>query len=504
MQDATPLAWWQTQRAMLLLAIAATVPLWWTSMPWMIDVPAHVARFHIQQAIGESPELARHFNFTWRLIPNLGVDLLVALLAKLVGLLTTVKIVTALIPALTVLGICAVARALHGRITTVSLFALPLSYSYPFQFGFLNSCLSVALALLTFALWLKSTQPRRLIVAAIAAPVLIVTHAIGWGVLGVLIGGATIATLWQERAGLHRWVGHGASTVAPLLWPLAILIAWRGDSQSAVGLWFDWRNDLIWTASMLRDRWLVLDAVATIAVMTAATLPLWRRGRFGYVPTVIVPAILLSLLSLAMPNQLLGSMFAATRLIPVSVMVAIIAVRELRPVPYWVGWTALALFAARLVSVTVSQLDAEHVAQGQLAALDHVPRGARVLAIVHEQCEQRWQMPRLWHLPSVATIRRDALVNDLFAAPGQLLSVRSKTGSEWWNLPRQVVPNPDCRRGQWPSYHDTRSRIPWKDIDYLWVLNSERDDMKGDRRARMVWTNGKTRLYRVVAKVRAE
>ncbi len=497
MQDATPLAWWQTRRAMLLLAIAAATPLWWTSIPWMIDVPAHVARFHIQQTIGQSPELARHFDFTWRLIPNLGVDLLVVPLGKLFGLLPAVTIVTALIPALTVLGIMAVVRAVHGRITTISLFALPLAHSYPFQFGFMNSCLSVALALLMFALWLRSGHGWRIVVAAVAAPLLIVTHAIGWGVLGVLIGGATIATLWQERATPATWVWQGGRTVLPLLWPLAILIAWRGDSHNAIGLWFDWRNDLVWLAGMLRDRWIVLDVPATIAVVAAATLPIWRPHRFAYVPIIVVPATILTVLSLTMPNELLGSMFAATRLIPVAAMIAIIAVSETRALPRWVGWIALALFAARLISVTISQLEAERTVQTQIAALDRLPRGARVMALVLEHCEQRWQLPRLWHLPSVATIRRDALVNDLFAAPGQLLSVRDPSVSHWWTLPGQAVPRQGCRRGQWPVFDDSLARVPWRDVDYLWVLNSDRDRIPRDRPVTLVWNNGSTQLYRV-------
>ncbi|KQN40785.1 hypothetical protein ASG37_03150 [Sphingomonas sp. Leaf407] len=497
MQDATPIAWWQTQRATVLLAVAAAVPLCWTTIPWLTDVPAHVARFHIQQTIGQSPELAGHFDFTWRLIPNLGVDLLVVPLGKLFGLLPAVTIVTALIPALTVLGIFAVVRAVHGRVTTISLFALPLAHSYPFQFGFLNSCLSVALALLVFALWLRSGQGQRILVAAVAAPLLIVTHAIGWGVLGVLIGGATIATLWQERARPAAWVRQGGGTVLPLLWPLAILIAWRGDSHNAIGLWFDWRNDLIWLAGMLRDRWIALDGTATIAVLAAATLPVWRSRRFAYVPVIVVPAVILAILSLAMPNELLGSMFAATRLIPVAIMLAILAVREMRPLPRWIGWIALALFAARLISVTTSQLAAEHTAQTQIAALDRLPRGARVMALVREHCEQRWQLPRLWHLPSVATIRRDALVNDLFAAPGQLLSVRDRTGSNWWTLQGQAVPRQGCRRGQWPVFDDLLTRVPWRDIDYLWILNSERDRIRRDHPVTLVWNNGRTQLYRV-------
>ncbi|MGC7532537.1 hypothetical protein ACPWML_26320, partial [Pandoraea pneumonica] len=65
-----------------------------------------------------------------------------------------------------------------------------LAYCYPFQFGFANFALSMALALCLFALWLRLGRLRRFrLRAAIFIPascLLWLCHTFGWGVLGVL------------------------------------------------------------------------------------------------------------------------------------------------------------------------------------------------------------------------------------------------------------------------------------------------------------------------------
>ncbi len=503
MQDATPPAWWQTSRAMILLALLSAVPPCFATIPWLNDVPAHVARYHVQETIGQSPALARFFTFDWHFIPNLGVDLLVVPLGRLFGLLPAVTIATMLIPVLTVVGILWIAREAHGRITTTSLFALPLAYSYPLQFGFLNSCLSVAVALLAFASWLRHERHGRRVTQGVAvalfAPLLIVVHATGWGVFCVLVGGATAAKLAATRPAPFTWLKRSVVAALPLLWPVPILIAWRGNGDDAIGWWLRWDLDMMWVMSILRDRWLPLDILATVIVFGAALAPLWWALRFRYALALVVPAAILMLLGLTMPNKFLGSMFAAVRLIPVGVTVAILAVREVRSLPRWVGWFALSLFAARLISVSVSQVEAERAAETQLAALDHVPVGARIMALTLERCQKRWQLPRLWHLASVATIRRDAAVNDLFATPGQLLGIRDPAKSKWLAVPGQAAPDRSCPRSQWPVFDDVLAQVPWSEVEYLWVLNSDRDRVARRYPVVLIWTNGRTQLYRVNA-----
>ncbi|RZM20609.1 MAG: hypothetical protein EOP67_53770, partial [Sphingomonas sp.] len=153
-QDTT-LHWWQTRGFVVAVALASMIPLLWPEIPPLVDLPGHMGRYRVQLAIADNPWLNQWYNFRWQMIGNLGIDLLIVPLAPIFGLQLAVKLIVMAIPALTVTGLLWIAREVHGRIPATALFALPLAYSYPFQFGFVNFALGMALALNLFALWLR-------------------------------------------------------------------------------------------------------------------------------------------------------------------------------------------------------------------------------------------------------------------------------------------------------------------------------------------------------------
>jgi len=118
-------------------------------------------RYRIELDLAHSPSLQRFYGYEWAPIGNLGVDLLIIPLAKLFGLEPAAKLIVLAIPALTAIGMLWVAREVHGRIPPTALMALPFIYSFPFLFGFLNFSLSVALAFLSFGLWLHLARTGR-------------------------------------------------------------------------------------------------------------------------------------------------------------------------------------------------------------------------------------------------------------------------------------------------------------------------------------------------------
>src|SRR6185436_13971259 len=172
------------------VVLFSAIPLLWPDVPPLLDLPGHMGRYRVQLDLATSPDLQQYFGFRWQVIGNLGVDLLVQLLAPLMGLEPAVKLIVCAIPVLTVGGMLWVAREVHGRVPPTALFAIPLAYNFPFLFGFVNFALSMALAFLAFALWLRLARLGRLkLRAAVFVPisfVLWISHAFGWGTLGVL------------------------------------------------------------------------------------------------------------------------------------------------------------------------------------------------------------------------------------------------------------------------------------------------------------------------------
>ena len=96
--------WWEQRWALLAFMLLATVPLLWPDIPPLVDLPGHMGRYRVQLDFAGSPELQQFYRFEWALIGNLGVDLLVIPLSKIVGLEMAVKLIVITIPPMTTAG----------------------------------------------------------------------------------------------------------------------------------------------------------------------------------------------------------------------------------------------------------------------------------------------------------------------------------------------------------------------------------------------------------------
>jgi signal transduction histidine kinase len=124
-----------------------------------------------------------------------------------------------------------------GRITPLALFALPLAYCYPVQFGFLNFALGQALATLALALWIAMGRrgwiAARWVVFVPLSCALWVCHLVAWVLLGVFAGMDELARRWRPRdwaAGGWRallWAGLRAGLATScLVAPLVLRMVW--------------------------------------------------------------------------------------------------------------------------------------------------------------------------------------------------------------------------------------------------------------------------------------
>ena len=96
--------WWNTRGFVIVALLLAALPLLWPPIPPLIDLPSHMGSFHVALNAGSSAAFSKYFEFHWEVIGNLGVDLLVMPLAKLVGVELATKAIVILIPVLTVGG----------------------------------------------------------------------------------------------------------------------------------------------------------------------------------------------------------------------------------------------------------------------------------------------------------------------------------------------------------------------------------------------------------------
>lgn len=479
------LYWWQTRWFVLAAVIVAAIPLIWPAIPPIVDLPGHMGRYRVQLDRDVYPWLNDWYKFEWSLIGNLGIDLLIEPLAPLIGLEPAVKLIVLSIPMLTVGGLLWIAHEVHGRIPATALFALPLAYGYPFQFGFVNFALSMGLALCLFGLWLRMArlgQIRwRAVVFVPLSCLLWVCHTFGWGVLGVLAFSSEMIRQHDHRkdaGGGHwfqSWVRAGVGCI-PLALPMVLMVAWRSgaDVTGQTADFFYWRTKIAWVLMALRDRWLWFD-VASMAVIYLVLFKALRDPRIEYSRHLGLSALMMLAVYIVLPRIVFGSAYADMRMAPFLIAIAVIAIRPKPGTTFRhaaiLAALGLSFYAARLTATTISYALFARDYEEELAALPHVPVGARLISFVGHNCHNAWRMSRLEHLPAIALERRMAYTDDQWSMAGaQLLTARYTAAGGYAHDPTQIVTEVKCAREWWRPVNYALARFPRDAFDYVWLI----------------------------------
>ncbi len=397
----------------LVMAVLCAVPFVFARYPQMSDYPAHLARYRIMLDGGSSPDLARFYAFTWQWSGNLGVDILIRPLAQVLGLETAARIIAAMIPVLTGLGLLAVEWALRRRIGMGALLAMAAIWSPALALGFLNFTLSLALALFAFALWveLKAWRWRALLFVPTGLMVWL-CHQSGWGVLGILVLGHEWQVSGWRRALIAPW-----PLLAPLI-PALLLGSGAAGALSYGKLIGTYKWGIWWRALRVEDQWLDVGTAGLLALAVLLALGFRRiDGRLGRA------ALILGVLATVMPRHLAGGDYADYRLTAVALMLGCLAMD-------WVpsrraAWLAPALLALRLAGIaSVWQRDSAEL-DAMLQGVNHLPQGAVLAQAVLFELDD-WHFGHFEHAAGYAVVRRDALVNTNFAVKGvHMLAVRA-------------------------------------------------------------------------------
>lgn len=501
-----PVGWWQSPWLLAAIIVTAAIPILLTDVPPLVDLPGHMGRYKVQLDLDRSEALRRFFDYDWALIGNLGIDLLVVPLSALFGLETAVRLITAAIPVLTVWGLLLVAREVHGRIPPTAFFALPFAYGYPFLFGFTNFALSMALALLAFGLWLHLARLGRFrLRAAIFLPaslILFFCHTFGWGALGVMCFSAELVRQIDRGKRLIPAGFHAGLHCLALTPPILFILAWRSGGGGQTTDWFNWEAKYYWIKWALRDRWAWFDIGSLLLVIGLMLVASWNR-KIEYSRNLLASMLFLVLVFVLLPRIIFGSAYADMRLVPYLFALGLIAIRlkGAATIRFAAIMATLALSFAgiRLAGTTASFLIYDRDYDRQLAALDVVPHGARLVSLVGRSCGEPWAVTRREHLPAMATVRREAFTNDQWAMTGaSLLTVDYPAGGWFVNDPSQIVTPRKCRWEQWLPIADALKRLPREAFDYVWLIGPPSYDPALVRGMVPIWRDGTSVVYRIV------
>ena len=484
----------------LVVCLLLVLPFLVVTIPPLTDVPGHMGSA-AAAAFANDRTFASFMGFDWHLVPNLGTDLFVAMTRKMVGITGAYRLAAAVIPPLLGVGILMVARALNPRGAAAIGWALVFVYCYPFNYGFLNYMLGVALALIGFASWMMLDQRPafRELATWIALPLLFLCHVVAGCLFVLFVGSRELAGL-RRRDQLGRFLRH----VRPLASSVLILLLWRLGAQSFVG-----RNHtgvhikLNALVMLLRDQNRLLDQGSLVAAVAVFALGWWKGAR----PHRAVRPALLALLVLFVvtPSSLSGSSFADERLLPLLPILAFATQDWSRAAPRLarlVLLSGLLLFVGRLGLTFASFVAYDARYTTELAALRHVPEHSRVLVLNGVYCSARdhWRTDRLGHLGDLAIVYRRSWTNSEWDVDGaHLLQIRYRPSVTFYDDPSQYVWESACRNlGEGRrDMHDVLPTIPYAGIDYLWLIDAALPSGYSDPRLALRWRDDISALYAV-------
>ena len=440
------------RRIALFVVLAALVaPLFITAIPPLLDYPNHLARMAILVQAGRDADLSAMYAIDWHIVPNLGMDMVVPVLAKIFPLDVAGRIFIALALILPVLGTVALHRAVFRKPSLWPLASALFVYNATLLAGFLNFMVGAGLALLGAACWvrLKDKPVWQIAATAIIAVPVFFTHLFGVGFMFLVIGSFELNQAWQHRTKPAKTFAQGIKLGLCLLPIAALYFNTRFADDGTTSpfavfktMWWALYNfNPMWKLTGLAAGFLTYDTQTDLTIMVAfiaiiATLALTRK--FGGAFWLVALTAALFVLYPFVPNVMTGTGWIDFRL-PVLAGFLFFAGtfprRLSRRGHAIVGLLFVLLMGARL-SVIASAWQEQNSDLADLSTvMQPIKTHDRVLVVVAAKAEpaapepKHWQFfaiqPSIWHIAAPTLVERRAFFPQLFATGAkQLLRVQ--------------------------------------------------------------------------------
>jgi hypothetical protein len=464
---------------------------------------------------GKDALLDRYYAIHWRVIPNLGLELVVPPLAAATTLYFAGKAFLVLIALLSLGGPLAIHQALYRRLSFGPLLAALFLYNGVTTMGVLNYQFGIGLALFAVAGWIRLREANRLLRGGVSAACMVVLffcHMMALGCYGLAIGSFELWALMSRPAPMRRRLGDAAALVLPcaIVVPLLLLgpvpdgsyatpTRWGGLHARLDGLRFVFETYSPW-----------IDLLMMLAIVAGL---LWavRRRRvflhpFGWIALAVFGAVYL-----VIPNQIQGTWGAADRL-PVAALLLLIGtvhwdLGSVRARTTFLAVVAL-LALVRTAEVRAAFSRYAQVTRDFRASLRLIEPGSRVLVADQYENSTDELAGSIQQLPMLAMIERSSLVSLAYAHPlQQIMRVRpayaASTGGyadQPLPLDELLAPTPHFPPGQEPWYAPS-GRVYWADwphsYDYVYVIDRTAPGSPAPDRLALLYQGDRFQLFRV-------
>ncbi len=408
----------QYRAALLGVCLILLAPLLLVDVPPLGDYPNHLARLYILAHAGDAPSLARFYVPRWAIIPDLGIDLMGAVLLRALPVHVAGRVIVGVVLLLPVLGAVAYARALSGRWCVWALGAGLVAYNQAFLLGFLNFQAGMGLALLVAAFWVRGRElrPARTVIwTAVCCTGIFFCHLMGVIFLGFLLGAHELALLWRHKWNMRILLGRSVAAVAVFVGPLALYVASPLAHEGGEIIYLPANAKLLQLAAPLVNYLWPLDILSLILVMGLA-LWLWlaraRHGTWGVHAGIIIT--LLAVAYLISPFAYAGVQNVDLRFVILAGFLLFCAFTP--ALPRWAMAGLGLLFLARMVLLVLVWHGHGATLASLRAVMAHIPPGSAVLSLPTPDPKPLGMDARILsngarmdgHLPALIVIERAA------------------------------------------------------------------------------------------------
>ena len=378
----------------------------------------HLARNYIEARLWFDPVLQKNYTVSFEVIPDLAMDMIVPWLSYGIGIYAAGALMMWAAFVMPPLAGLLIAQTLHGRVSWVALLGFLAMFNQNMQWGFVNFAVSTGLALIGFALWIRTVPTwRRTWIFAPFGVVLVLSHALGFLLFGYLVLLWEIACYAAHQRGsrgsfLRQLATKDVAATIPAL--LVIVLATGSAEQlpqaSVTNFILGQKIDSLWSGAAFFSP--SLAKLVTIALVCLYWLGL-KRGVLKMEPRMVWVCGGLLALIVAMPTTVLGIWGLQFRYQAVLIILAAASV-EVDPghrrITGRVAFASVLLLAALYINAALQMARVDGLVRANSDLLAGVSEGARVLPARDEGTDPLISL----HAAGIAVIERSAYVPNLF------------------------------------------------------------------------------------------
>ena len=375
----------------IVLSVVAVAPVFMVDIVPLAGFLNHMARVHVLANIAGDPVLQSNYRLNWAIMPNLGLDVVLPQLSRIIPLFDLGRLFVAVTMLTLVGGSVALHRVLHGRVGPWPAAAYLFLYNQALILGFLNFLFGLGLCLCALAAWIAlRDRPawQRIALFSVVTTVLFFTHLMALGIYGLLLGAWEFSRALRAPRDWRRiaaeWAAGAAQFVAPAVLLLIALPAAPVESAIIYG------GPLVKLRSFWSPVLAYVDPIdgLTLLFVVGTALFAFATRRLAVARNMGLALALLAVLAFALPFKTFGRFGGVwgldARFFIVLAFVAVAAIdfraRTMR-VAVLLGVSALFLFGARVWEIAGDwrAYDAQYAEYRRAAEI--IEPGARILPV---------------------------------------------------------------------------------------------------------------------------